>query len=305
LTLHFSNDFRPTPGHPVPTATSPPGPKFTGDPDFSIGGVIDPSYYSKKGAFNGSGIAFAGESFVNHERGIATVYFQHHTGDIRWVQLNAQGNWVGGSKAETVATDAKNSTPISTVAYALNDTTKWHIFYISQDGYVRQKTNSNVTNIWEDGFVNNLNLKAFDADAVGLQACWYGNFYGDDDAKKFPTASGANNTEGFVIDHGMHLWYASDEQTFQQYGIYEGQQEWVKQKSWPNMNGHAGVGCYSWLPGSVTYAMFVNLQDTVEIWWKDTNNTLYSTEEHPIMAWTNGENFLPVNRKLSLTDHSN
>jgi hypothetical protein len=273
---------------PTPTTSPrPPKPTFTGNPDYYIGGAIDPSYYSTKGAFNGTGIALAGESYVGTEHGIVNIYFQHHSGDIRWTQLSPDYTWQGGSKSETVATDAKNSTPISAVAYALNSTNKWHIFYISKDGYLRQKSNSNVTNIWEDGPLNAQNLKVLDADSVGMQACWYGNFYGDSDFTKFPTASGQTNTEGFVPDHGMHLWFPTDETTFQQYGFFEGQEEWTFQKTWAGFNGHAGVGCYSWGPGSVSYAMMVNLHNSIEIWWKDTNSSLPSVDNHPINSWTN------------------
>lgn len=57
-----------------------------------------------------------------------TVYFQHWTGEIRWIQLNTQGKWIGGGKSEVIATDAKNATPISTVAYSVNATTMVCIF---------------------------------------------------------------------------------------------------------------------------------------------------------------------------------
>lgn len=53
-----------------------------------------------------------------------SVLFQHHKGDIRFMQYTADQKWVGGTKSETVATDARNATPISTVAYALNGTAK-------------------------------------------------------------------------------------------------------------------------------------------------------------------------------------
>jgi hypothetical protein len=85
----------------------------------------------------------------------------------------------------------------------------------------------------------------------------------------------------------MHLWYARDENTFEQYGIYEDQPEWISQHTWAGFNGHAGVGCYSWLPGSTTYAMLVNQANAVEIWWKDTDTALNSTTTHPINAWIN------------------
>jgi hypothetical protein len=50
---------------------------------------------------------------------------------------------------------------------------------------VRQKQNSNATNVWEEGPLNELNLTVYDAPNVGLQACWYGNYYGDTDAANF------------------------------------------------------------------------------------------------------------------------
>jgi hypothetical protein len=48
-------------------------PTFTGNPDYYIGGAIDPSYYSKKGAFNGSGIAFAGAALKSQDKGSSTA----------------------------------------------------------------------------------------------------------------------------------------------------------------------------------------------------------------------------------------
>jgi hypothetical protein len=227
-------------------STNAPASTYTGDPKLAIGGVLDSKYYSTKGAFNGSGIAFAGQSF-SKDQGFFTVYFQHHTGSIRWMQLNLQGSYVGGTASEVVATDAKNSTPISVVAYTSDNEAKWSVFYIGKDGTIKQRSNSNTTNVWSNGPVNDLKLKALDADSVGLQACWYGNFYGDSDASTFPTANGQTNQEAFDISKGMHLWYASDETTFQQYGIYEGQDQWVYQEKWEGYQGHAGVGCYSYV----------------------------------------------------------
>jgi hypothetical protein len=173
-----------------------------------------------------------------------------------------------------------------------NHYTQWHLFYIDKNNHVRQKQNSNATNIWQDGPLNDLNLTAYDAPNVGLQACWYGNYYGDSDAANFPTRDGKNNTIPFNADtHGMHLWYPSDETTFRQYGWYEGQEQWADQHTWPGMNAHAGVGCYSWGPGSTTYAMMVNEHNTAEIWWKDTNSNTSSTDAHPINTWVNATGY--------------
>ena len=102
------------------------------NPQYLIGGAIDPRYYTTTGAFNGSGIALATNSFTNEifegTEGVLVMYFQHHTGEIRWTQLSNDGSWNGGSASEVVATDAKNSTPLSTVSYISNDVTTWHVF---------------------------------------------------------------------------------------------------------------------------------------------------------------------------------
>jgi hypothetical protein len=34
------------------------------------------------------------------------------------------------------------------------------------------------------------------------------------------------------------------------------------------MNSQAGVGCYSWGPGTVTYVFMVDLDNTLNIYWK-------------------------------------
>jgi hypothetical protein len=92
-----------------------------------MGGSLSANYVSQKGAYNGTGIALAGESWNKGQRRIFTLYFQHHSGDIRAMQYTTDKQWVGGGKTETVATGVKGASPISAVAVALNSTT-----YVSQ-----------------------------------------------------------------------------------------------------------------------------------------------------------------------------
>ncbi|RDI84624.1 hypothetical protein Vi05172_g5484 [Venturia inaequalis] len=132
---------------------------FTGNLPYSIGGTIDPAYHSTKGAFNGS---------------LYTVYYQHHTGTIRYVQLSTSGKFEGGSLSEIVASDAKNSTAISVVNYVVdanqtNASSVSHVFYVGKDGFVKQRTWSNTSVLWTDGPVTAQELKVYDADRVGLQ----------------------------------------------------------------------------------------------------------------------------------------
>jgi hypothetical protein len=56
------------------------------------------------------------------------MYYQHHSGDIRFQRLTSEGAWVGGTQSEIVASNAKNSTPLSAVAYVQNGTSQWHVF---------------------------------------------------------------------------------------------------------------------------------------------------------------------------------
>lgn len=256
-------------------------------PELCIGGALSSNYISGRGAFNGTGIALAGESWNTGQRRIFTLYFQHHTGDIRFMQYTTDRKWIGGTRAETVASDVKDASPISAVSYAVNSTQYVHIFYINKNSTVQQLTRTNETQIWEAGPLNDLNLKAFDAPTSGLQACWKGNYYGDSDYSKFPTASGATNQQPFDERLGMNLWFATDNSTFQQYSWYNGQDVWAPVQEWHGFNGHAGVGCYSWGEGTSTYAMLVNQQDNVEFWWRDTNTTRATTQAHPINTWTN------------------
>jgi hypothetical protein len=240
---------------PPPTSTSAPTP--TGNPDITAGGALDPLYYSHTGAWNGSGIAIASANF-----GIDSsiyVYFQHYTGEIRSFIQEANGVWTDSNVV--VSSGARNATPLSAVAYIVNEVATWHIFYIDQDSYVRQRISSNgsafQTNIWQDGPLNSLNLKANDADMIGLQACYWGNFYGDTDftsAGGFDTFNGGfNGTASNLTTNptGMHLWYADSNTTFQQYSWYTGLTQWVNDnQTWHNMNGHAGVGCQTWESGT-------------------------------------------------------
>ncbi|PVI05651.1 hypothetical protein DM02DRAFT_516316 [Periconia macrospinosa] len=256
-------------------------------PEYCVGGYLNAEYYSKRGAFNGSGIAIAGESWNAGQRRIFTLYFQHHSGDIRYMQYGTDQRWIGGNSSNTVATDAKNGTTISAVAYTLNQTGWFHIFYIGKDGNMKQMTQSNQTNKWEPGVLNAQNLKAYDSPKVGLQACWKGNFYGDSEYGKIMPGASTNATKD-QSKSAINLWYASSENTFEQYSWINGQEKWIKLSPWQGKNGHAGVGCYSWDEwSSSTYTMMVNQHNDLEIWWRDTNATGKSSDEHPLNSWTN------------------
>lgn len=99
------------------------------------------------------------------------------------MQLMENGNWTGGDSTNIVATDARNGTPISAVAYALDRTSTVHIFYIDTKNMIREKIYDNSTNNWRDGPIGAMGLVAMNDTNVGLQACWYGSFYGNANCK--------------------------------------------------------------------------------------------------------------------------
>ena len=135
--------------------------------------------------------------------------------------------------------------------------------------------NSNITNYWETGPINNLNLQTIDDPNVGLQGSWYGNYYGN-----------ASTGDSSDLTIGIHLWYGKDSTTFGSAAWAADTNTWTQEEDFDDYNSHAGVACYTWGPGSNIYVMFVNLQNEVEILWKDLNTTLKNTTTHPIDVWT-------------------
>ncbi|KAF1933027.1 uncharacterized protein M421DRAFT_53755 [Didymella exigua CBS 183.55] len=263
-------------------------------PKLCIGGSLNAEYLSKKGAFNGSGIALAGESWNPKNGTLFTLYFQHHTGAIRYLKYTKGQKWIGGGITETVASNAKNATPISAVAYVANATQFFHVFYVGDDNKVKQVTQTNETTstqLWTDGPLSKQNLEVSrESPSTGLQACWKGNFYGDSDYSKFPTVNGSINDIPFDNRLGMNIWYASDDSTFKQYAWYAGSPDWKHIQRWQGFNTQAGVGCYSWGAGTTQYAMMVNKNDDVEVYWKDTDTNLTTKvqdEDHPYNVFVN------------------
>lgn len=120
---------------PSATATSAPTPSASVQSRALIGGALNASYYSDRGAWNGSGLAnnlqTLGPEYENQpDNGQNLVmYYQHHSGDIRWQRLASNARWLRGPEdREIVASDAKNSTGISAVNYNQDGADVWHVF---------------------------------------------------------------------------------------------------------------------------------------------------------------------------------
>jgi hypothetical protein len=267
---------------------------------------INPAYLSKAGAFNGSGLAIASYSFSQGGYGVINVFFQHWTGEIRKLQLMTDGSWTGGDSTNIIATDAKNATPISAVAYAEDNISTWHIFYIDSNDIVREKISDNTTNQWRNGPIGDLQLQAMDDPNVGLQACWYGSFYGSANYSHTPLFNtGSQNYTGKDAVIGMHLWVGTDPHTIREVNWVYNTSSWSHQETF-TANGHAGVGCYSWGPGSVTYLMTVDLDNSVNLMWKELDGYVTPTSQHPINKWVNSTVSIPnvmPNTSLGYTNY--
>jgi hypothetical protein len=100
--------------------------------------------------------------------------------------------------------------------------------------------------------------------------------------------TGGQNAIPFENQAGMNMWFALDNATFQQYAWYSGSNEWKPINKWSGFSTQAGVGCYSWGPGTTQYAMMVNKDAAVEFYWKETNqSSALNSDSHPINSWEN------------------
>lgn len=126
---------------------------------------------------------------------------------------------------------------------------------IGNDNMLKQRRLDNLTYVWSDGLLNQMNIKALDTGQVGLQACFYEGPINNIDL---------NDTDKQT---GMRLFVATSETTFDQVAWRYGLPHWEWEQSWQNLNGHASPACFGWDVGTTTYVMFIDLQNTVNMYW--------------------------------------
>ena len=168
------------PPSPSGTTTSSSTPQPTGDPNYAIGGQLSPAYFSKEGAFNGTGIAIAAAN--PGVDGSIYVFYQDWQGALQYSVSNpTTGMWTPLGPVNYGVSTALNGTPLSAVAYINDTVATWHLFYIDVDYTIRQRSliNDTYTPTWGPGPIGALGLKTNEADTIGMQACYWGNFYGD------------------------------------------------------------------------------------------------------------------------------
>lgn len=146
--------------------------------------TIPPST-SESGAFNGSGIAIASTNGGLSDN--VYVFYQDFTGSIQYRILDDSGNWRTIGPVNDGGFPALDGTPISAVHYVRDsdESRIWHIFYIDQDYTVRERILKSdggevSTPYWTDGPIGEQNLTVTEAESMGMQACYWGNYYGED-----------------------------------------------------------------------------------------------------------------------------
>ena len=203
------------------------------------------------------------------------LFFQHHTGEIRWMIRMWPDLWRGGSVNEVVATDAKDRTPISVRGSLGSDGThEWHVFCkslpslvchlcsptialtalpdVGDDNTLKQRTFSNVTNTWNGGLLIKYNINTLDSERVGLRVCFY---------------DGPIGNLSLAGTDGLRLWVATSETTFEQWVWRSGLPDWLYEQTWRDMNAHASPACNPWMKGTTDYIAFVNAADMVDVYW--------------------------------------
>lgn len=169
------NEVNPNPPNPTGAVGGQDNPNV--DIQTSVGGYINNNYYSESGAWNGSGIAIAAAN-SNYDLSIYAFY-QDSDGKLQFTLSNPQGQWNQIGPVNAGAPKALNGTPLSTVAHQVGNELRWHLFYIDEDYYIRERIITNTssngpTPTWTDGPLSKQNLKTWESNTIGLQACYWG-----------------------------------------------------------------------------------------------------------------------------------
>lgn len=260
------------------------GTNINADPNTSVGGYLNNAYYSTSGAFNGSGIAIAAAN--TEENQSLYAFYQDPSGMLQYTVMDPTGQWNIVGPINSGSYKALNGTPLSAVQHILGGQTAsaqavWHLFYIDEDYTVRERVITNTTTnsispVWTDGPLSEKNLKTWQSDTIGLQACYWGNFYGQ------------WSYDDTVASEGIHIWFASDATVFQQYSWTNGTDDWNFDRQWNDLSGNGGVGCQTWY-SMTEYVWFVNTKNELAMYWKDNNRSAGATTDHPVGAWTPGK----------------
>lgn len=83
----------------------------------------------------------------------------------------------------------------------------------------------------------------------------------------------------------MKVFYGGADNLVHIHSLEADGNSWTEGFTFPDSNGNAGIGATSL--GSLTYAYLLISAGSVQMWWKDFNVTVNSTE-HPVGVWNKG-----------------
>lgn len=292
---------------PLSTSASPPS--RPADNGLKIGSSLNASYTSTDGVWNGTAITSSYQRFGPGLENIPSdgftwvIYYQHHSGELRWVWMGRDGSWQRGpAELETLARDARNSTPIAAFNPTIDSINYWNIFCRSRlalpdDGLdanvqpryrfrepytanrIRHRIGNSKVSGWVDGSINEKNLTVLDGDLVGLQVC---------------NAADARN-----LSSSIRLFYASASTTLTEYMWDPEEDVWTLQGTWEGYSGAAGIGCFNG-PGWRNLAL-VNDRNRLEFWYED--QPINGIDRNP--GWKKGMSMLSLCRASSTDVFSN
>lgn len=126
---------------------------------------------------------------------------------------------------------------------------------INKDNLLRQRSMDNLTYVWSDGLINNLNIKALDSELTGLTAAFYPGPIGDIDL---------NGTEA---NSGIRVLAGTEQTVINQYSWRAGLSQWNYEQNWQNMNGEAAPAMFAWGTGHTYYINFIDAQNNAVMYW--------------------------------------
>ena len=104
---------------------------------------------STRGAFNGSDCSATHKARLSEGGSLETeddnsnslVFYQHYTGEIRWMQHLAPETWYGGTADQVIATDAKNGTSMDMIS-SVDSLLELHVYCACDQATWRHNTNA-------------------------------------------------------------------------------------------------------------------------------------------------------------------
>ena len=137
------------------------------------------------------------------------MFYQDFDGLLQFKKsdpADGEASWAPLYPVNENAPRALNGTPLATAAYVNDTVATWHLFYVDDNYIMRQRILTNTSGYiptWTSGPLDDLSLEVNHADTIGMQVCYWGNFYGD---ATDTYTDGLNGTDpASAVQTGMHL----------------------------------------------------------------------------------------------------